>query len=395
MATKLAIQHQLGDEFRHHQPAVESTIAITTLNSKLPSLKLPTFSGKYSDYKNFIASFSQIIDREANLSNIEKFNHLLNCLRGQALETVKAYQITDENYPKALDRLKSRYDNSTLIFLENITALFELPRVIGQNSSLLRSLIDNASALYGSLSSLGNDKQIANAMLIHLVIQKVDETSRKKWQESLNFVKLPTWDECSSLLERRCQHLESMNTPGQQQVENRYEDHHKVKKIQKKQYSFACAKRICSFCSSPDHFIAYCQKFKSLNIADRYSNAKRLQICFNCLSKSHQVSNCNSPHKCKTCNNSHHTLLHQTLNAFDEAAASTSATAVVQSVHSHYTHSSSDQIMLATALVLVQNSSGGFELGRALLDSCSQVNLMTDAFSQSSIDEEETAHNNS
>ena len=71
------------------------------------------------------------------------------------------------------------------------------------------------------------------------------------------------------------------------------------------------------------------------------------------------------------------------MNAFDEAAASTSATAVVQSVHSHYTHSSSDQIMLATALVLVQNSSGGFELGRALLDSCSQVNLMTDAFSQS------------
>ena len=128
-------------------------------------------SGKYSDYKNFIALFSQIIDRQTNLSKMEKFNYLLNCLCDQALETVKA-----------LHRLKSRYHNSTLIFLENITALFEFPRVTSQNSSLLRSLINNASSLYGSLSLLGNDKQIANAMIIHLVIQKVDESSRKKWQ---------------------------------------------------------------------------------------------------------------------------------------------------------------------------------------------------------------------
>ncbi|XP_050339495.1 uncharacterized protein LOC126765860 [Bactrocera neohumeralis] len=41
------------------------------------------------------------------------------------------------------------------------------------------------------------------------------------------------------------------------------------------------------------------------------------------------------------------------------------------------------QVILATALVLVKDSMGAYKLERALLDSCSQVNFMTDKFAQS------------
>ena len=60
---------------------------LTTICSLAP--KLPAFSGKYTEYKNCITPFKQLIC-EFDLSYIEKFNRLLNCLHGQALETVKA-----------------------------------------------------------------------------------------------------------------------------------------------------------------------------------------------------------------------------------------------------------------------------------------------------------------
>ena len=122
---KQSVQDQLGSEL-HESTVAESTFGCHTSHNKLPAIKLPRFSGKYSAFKNFITTFSQVIDRETGLSNIGKFNHLRNCLQGQALDTIKAFQITGENYNKALDRLKARHDNNTLIFMENITALFQL-----------------------------------------------------------------------------------------------------------------------------------------------------------------------------------------------------------------------------------------------------------------------------
>ncbi|XP_055909761.1 uncharacterized protein LOC129944394 [Eupeodes corollae] len=115
--------------------------------SHLPKQRLPKFSGRYSDYKNFINSYNNLVENDLSLTKIEKFNYLLSCLSDQALGTVKAFQVTEANYPKALLSLKERYDNDCLIFLEYISQLIELPKVQKASSVSLRSLVDNISAL--------------------------------------------------------------------------------------------------------------------------------------------------------------------------------------------------------------------------------------------------------
>lgn len=209
ITTRVLIQSQLPED---HNASVSDSTCIVQASSKLPQLKLPTFSGKYSEYKHFISSFNQIIDREYSLSNIEKFNHLRNCLQGPALETIDAFQVSNENYARALERLQARYDNPTLIFLEGISALFELSSVSKGNGAQIRSLIDRASAIYGSLQSLGTDSQISQAMLIFLVLQKADEETNRKWKESLDLKTIPTWNACTSVLERHCQFLDSIDS---------------------------------------------------------------------------------------------------------------------------------------------------------------------------------------
>ncbi|XP_041451933.1 uncharacterized protein LOC121405335 [Drosophila obscura] len=77
---------------RSPQPYMNS--APTHHHSNFPKLKLPKFSGKHADYKQFISLFESLVDSDPSLSNIEKFNHLISCLSDEALGTVKAFQMS-------------------------------------------------------------------------------------------------------------------------------------------------------------------------------------------------------------------------------------------------------------------------------------------------------------
>lgn len=55
-----------------------------------------------------------------------------------------------------------------------------MQKITKPSSSALRSMIDTVSAIYDSLLSIGDDKAITNAIIIHLVMTKVDPISRTK-----------------------------------------------------------------------------------------------------------------------------------------------------------------------------------------------------------------------
>ncbi|XP_037930495.1 uncharacterized protein LOC119665299 [Teleopsis dalmanni] len=279
--------------------------------------------------------------------------------------------------------------------MENVSALFDLPGTSKPEGDKLRSLIDTASAIYSSLLSLGSERDISQAMLIHIVMQKCDEGTRRKWKESLDFKRLPCWNDCSAVLERHCQYLQSLDKTSSCVSDVHTND--KLSKIKKshKDYAFSCTKSSCIFCSSANHKLNGCERFKSLSTAQRFDTVKRFTLCINCLSKGHQRSNCPSTYRCKICSDQHHTLLHRsnTFNATTpfnsvhptpqssmvSAVATTSRDAVT---HTHLEKSSTSNVILATALVLIQDASGCYQLGRALLDSCSQVNFITNDFAQ-------------
>ncbi|XP_075159166.1 uncharacterized protein LOC142232296 [Haematobia irritans] len=194
---------------RRHSVTEQSFSVPQHSSSRLPNLKLPKFDGKYLEYKNFINTFNNLVHKDPNIPVTEKFNHLLSCLSGEALSTIKAFQVTDENYQSALDRLKERYDNDTLIFLENVTSMFEISKSSKPVPKQLRNIVDTISALYSSLKSLGSYEQICDAFIIHLAMSKVDPETKQKWDEFIDYSKLPSWTDCCSMLDRRCQQLDA------------------------------------------------------------------------------------------------------------------------------------------------------------------------------------------
>lgn len=56
---------------------------------RLPNMRLPKFNEKYSDYKNFMSLFENLVHNDPTLTEIEKFNHLISCLSDDALGTFK------------------------------------------------------------------------------------------------------------------------------------------------------------------------------------------------------------------------------------------------------------------------------------------------------------------
>jgi len=169
-------------------------------------MKLPKFSGKYSEYKQFIGILEQLVDSDNSLSNIEQLNPLLACL-SDALKTIKALQILDANYKKALASLKRVYDYLYLIFIETLAQLFEIPSITKPSASALRLIIDTASVIFDSLMSLGDGKDIVNAVIIHIVLSKVDPYTKYKYEEQLNYDELIKWSDCVKVLDRRYQHV--------------------------------------------------------------------------------------------------------------------------------------------------------------------------------------------
>lgn len=183
----------------------------------------------------------------------------------------------------------------------------------------IRSLVDNVSALYSFLLSLGSHSDIAQSMLIYIVMEKVDDETKRKWKDSLDFTKLPSWDDCSKVLERHCQFLESVESSHTTHVAPRKSGHQQSGKSNDKNSksgsSFSVSKRACPFCSKSDHTISRCSRFKEMDVSQRFENVKRLGLCLNCLSKGHHVNNCSSSFKCKSCSRLHHSMLHRSQSA--------------------------------------------------------------------------------
>ncbi|XP_043862230.1 uncharacterized protein LOC122756477 [Drosophila santomea] len=382
---KVCVQEQLGPD-ANSTGIHESTVNFGHTSAvKLPRLSLPTFDGKYCEYQNFILSFNQVIGHQPSMSKIEKFNQLLNCLRGPALETVRAFQVTADNYTKALDRLMQRYDNPTFVFLDNISSLFALPTVAKSNGQQLRSLIDNASALYNSLRSLSTEPQICEAMLISIVMGKVDQETKRKWNESLDYTTLPSWDKCVGVVERHCQYLESDKKPPAEAPMSQPGGHRSRSQRNQASLSFNCTTQTCNICSQTDHKTFRCPQLINLALDNRLNAVKRYKLCINCLGRGHLVANCPSTRRCHSCALPHHSLLHRPSPGSAAAPLPLPQAEPVQVsdpvAHTH-TESRSDCVILATALILVKDASGSYKIGRALLDSCSQVNFISEEFAQ-------------
>ena len=78
----------------------------------------------------------------------------------------------------------------------------------------------------------------------------------------------------------------------------------------------------CKLCNDK-HQIDECEKYKKIEIKEKWDTATKLGVCFKCLKKSHLAKKCKNNTKCgiESCQLEHHELLHRNKNNLEKSIA--------------------------------------------------------------------------
>ena len=99
---------------------------IPRMHINLPKINIKSFGGDRLEWLTFWDSFSAAIDKNLELSNVEKMNYLNGMLKGEAARAISGLPLTEENYKKAIELLKERFgkpQNLTNAYMEALSKI--------------------------------------------------------------------------------------------------------------------------------------------------------------------------------------------------------------------------------------------------------------------------------
>lgn len=345
---------------------------------KLPSIPAPVFNGELQNWVSFLDSFNAMFHQNTGLSDVQRLHYLKSCLVGPAADVVRTIPTTDVNYHTAYNALVERYENKSLIIQSHIRSLFQTPQVHKPTASELRQLHHHIVSQVNALQALGQNVQEWDAWLVTLLCCRLDPTTVGEWQLLQTSKELPKFRDLEKFLANRVSAYEVGEVSNQST---------QLKPMQKK-VLFAhqndnspSKERKCIAC--PEHHrLTLCEIFNNMSINERQDIVFKNKLCYNCLYPGHQVRQCRGGN-CNKCGKRHNTKLHhdkpynQPPSANEQPSSPQDQSVVTYVEQANNNPTAPRQIMLATAVINLTNSTGQQIACRAILDSGSQVCLIT------------------
>ncbi|KAL7077899.1 hypothetical protein ACQ4LE_003319 [Meloidogyne hapla] len=292
---------------------------------RLPELRLDPFNGDPKKWPTFWQLFSANIDQR-QMDDIRKMSYLLTFLQGPAKELIAGFVLSNENYARALDLLKSRYGDSRAITEALEAELMNLPQA-NESSHSLRSFVDSVERIcrqleaYGHVDSSPFVSTAIKSKLPHPIISKLVEKERGsgvRWNCAQLRKELREIVEIREEVQR-CATV----TRGKHEVAHppilRNKGHPKGGQPEMTRAFVAPSQhrpafnrssgagRKCSLCDAPGHFPSQCPKYPTPQ--DRYRRLKEQGRCMRCLNDGHFVKECPSFRVCAQCQGPHHVLV--------------------------------------------------------------------------------------
>ncbi|XP_049884937.1 uncharacterized protein LOC126379949 isoform X4 [Pectinophora gossypiella] len=125
------------------------------MRTKLPKLELMKFNGDILKWPEFWDKFESNIHNQP-MSKTDKLSYLFSSLEGRALDTLRGIDITNNGYDVAVNILKDRFGDKSLVVDAHYEALSRLPQ---SSNDYLRSTLDAIIKHIRILDSLGEDSK--------------------------------------------------------------------------------------------------------------------------------------------------------------------------------------------------------------------------------------------
>ncbi|XP_055634173.1 uncharacterized protein LOC129774458 [Toxorhynchites rutilus septentrionalis] len=368
---------------------------------RLPQISLPSFNGDIDEWLSFRDLFTSLIHYKTELPAVEKFHYLKRCLQGEPKSLIDPLKITTANYQIAWEMLLKRFDNSKQLRKRQVQALFHLPTLTRESVSELHTLLEGFERVVKNLDQVVEPEDYKDLLLVHILTARLDPVTRRGWEEFSSTKEQDTLSDLTDFIRRRVQVLESL--PSKSVDSRGPQQYSKLRPASTKaSYSSVQGSEARCVACKGDHPLYQCPVFQRQEVAERDALLRTHSLCRNCFRVGHQAKDCKSRFSCRTCKGRHHTLVcfkidregstkvtvvargnHQQHRKETRSSASSSTqTANVSTKAVCSAQQYSSQVLLATAVVILVDDSGQRFPARALLDSGSESNFVSERLSQ-------------
>ncbi|OXA41905.1 uncharacterized protein LOC110859593 [Folsomia candida] len=359
-------------------PPPTLTLATIKADIQLPRLNLPTFDGKIEEWTSFRDLFRTAIHDNVHLSDSQRLAYLKAQLKGEAARQVQSLVISDANYAIAAKLLEDRYQNDRQL-LFTLLKRFTQQQPIGlATASSLRQLIDGSKECIRSLEVLAQPVQHWDALLLFTIHQKLDSATKELYEQGLQDSSIPKLQGLFDFLEQRSRALEaggSKSSYPPKVIEKNKSPHVRNHVHHAQAPSSPHSPHPCKVCAEPHHPLYKCAVFLAMTVDCRIEAVRKNSLCFNCLRSNHPSSQCPSAFTCRTCSGKHNSLLHRVKSPVQPAPPVVNNNPALNH-HASNNTSTLSQTLLATAIVLVKDTSGQQQPIRLLLDGGSDVHII-------------------
>lgn len=350
-----------------------------SFNVNLPKISVPTFDGTYENWLPFKDIYTSLIHNNVQLSNVDKFYYLKLALINGAARVIESIPVADQYYSIAWSNIIDRYENKRYITKKHIRALINLNTASKLN---LREFIEKLQTNYNALKALQLPVEAWDAILVELIVSKLDIKLNEEWETSSAEIELPTFQQILKFLNQKCKIIEAVN---EGKAEIHLIKNHKHSNNKNKSHVSLNSETTkllkCVMCSS-DHLLFQCIKFKNLPTNDKFEFVKSNNLCVNCLRADHKTNQCKSSN-CKTCQKKHNTLLHFNKPQPDKAQNEVEKEKIVDKQPSiSMVANTITEVILPTAVILIKDKFDNVHPCRILMDSGSQSNYITESFAR-------------
>lgn len=288
----------LGD----NQSFTDAIPSTSTKTNQPPKLDLPTFSGDQLLWTEFWDQF-RVKVHEQQFTDTDKLIHLMNCLKGPALDTIAGLSITGANYGVAINALQRRYGSIDALIDAHYTALNNIQQAENHSASC-RTTLDTIDRHLLALDKLGEPVNGNN--LRALILGKFPEDVIYEH----HLLCLDDSDYSTTNVVRNLHHIvramemavssnPEMMEPPAKPVTNKSKRKKKSKsadvtKAKKSKFS-------CLFCNLRNHSSVECRSVRTIEERKQ----RLVDRCLNCLRRNHKTEECFRKTECHMCKGSH------------------------------------------------------------------------------------------
>ncbi|XP_077282625.1 uncharacterized protein LOC143908736 [Temnothorax americanus] len=358
-----------------------------TSSVKLPKISLPQFLGDLTLWPSFIALYNISIHENRNVPTIEKYQYLISCLKGEALNVVKNIPLSADNYAIAYDALILRYQNKRDLADYHVDLMLKAQPLKSESAVPLRTLLSTFTENTRALNLLGFPTDAWDYLLLKFLLEKLPRSLREKFKSEHRAEEIPKFTQLTKFLSDHCRVLASVS--GSQNTSQKSQSI--SSKNSASASSLATRTAECPVCKE-QHLVAKCSRFLKLAPRERHSPAKASNLCYNCLRAGHSVNDCPSSWTCRSCKAKHHTLLHFEQNSGSANAptdaeppsesGATSSQGSEPLVSMASVARSNPIVLLSTVQAEALDAHGNPFPVRILLDSASQLNFISESCMQ-------------